>query len=56
VYQWQKDGSDIPGATSRSLTISGAGASDAGTYRLVVTNPGVPGLTLTSNPIKLVSQ
>ena len=53
VYQWQKDGSDISGATDRTLTISGAEASDAGTYRLVVTNPGVPNLTLISEEISV---
>jgi len=53
VYQWQKDGENIAGATSRTLTISSAKASDAGTYRLVVTNPGVPSLTLTSKPVEL---
>jgi len=52
-YQWQKDGADIPGATNRTLTISGADGGDAGTYRLVVTNPNVPGLTLTSKPVTL---
>ncbi len=52
-YQWQKDGVDISGATSRSLTITDAQSSDAGTYRLVVTNPGVSGLTLKSQPIEL---
>ena len=53
-YQWQKDGANISGATSRSLTISNAQSSDAGTYKLIVTNPGAPALTLTSEPIELV--
>ncbi|NGP78192.1 hypothetical protein G3570_16250, partial [Balneolaceae bacterium YR4-1] len=50
-YQWQKDGVNISGATSRSLTLSNAQSSDAGTYRLVVTNPNISDLTLTSEPI-----
>jgi len=56
VYQWQKDGAKIAGVTSRSFTISNFQVSDEGVYTLVVTNPGVPGLTLTSEPIKLVSK
>jgi pectate lyase len=37
-YQWQKDGSDIPGATSASLSVAGVQDGDAGTYTVVVTN------------------
>lgn len=53
-YQWQKDGVNISGATSRTLIITNAKASNAGTYNLVVTNPGVPDLILTSAPIDLL--
>jgi hypothetical protein len=35
-YQWQKNGMDIPGATSSSYTISNAQNSDAAFYRAVV--------------------
>ena len=35
-YQWQKNGIDIPGATSSEFTIAGAQISDQGTYRCVV--------------------
>jgi len=52
-YQWKKNGSNISGATSRSLAISNAQDSDAGTYTLVVTNPNISALTLTSEPIEL---
>lgn len=38
TYQWTKDGSDIPGATSSSLTLNNLQASDAGSYRLVARN------------------
>lgn len=38
TYQWQKDGNNIPGANSPSLTISPAEAADAGSYTVAVTN------------------
>lgn len=38
VYQWQKDGVDISGATSKSLEILNVGASDEGVYNLIVRN------------------
>lgn len=36
--QWQKNGSNITSATAASLTLGAAQASDAGTYRCVVSN------------------
>ncbi|NDV61121.1 hypothetical protein G0Q06_01515 [Puniceicoccales bacterium CK1056] len=36
--QWQFNGIEIPGATSRDLIISEAGFSDVGTYRAVLTD------------------
>jgi hypothetical protein len=38
TYQWQKNGSNISGATSSTYTIASTVAGDAGTYRCVVTN------------------
>lgn len=38
TYQWQKNSVNIPGATSSSLAIANARASDAGTYRVIVSN------------------
>jgi hypothetical protein len=38
AYQWQKDGTDVPGATSSAYSIAVAQASDAGGYSAVVTN------------------
>lgn len=38
TYQWQKDGTDISGATSATLTVSAAQPADAGSYRAVITN------------------
>lgn len=46
VYQWQKDGTDlvndgrVSGATNPTLTISAIQMSDAGGYRLVLSNAG----------------
>jgi hypothetical protein len=37
AYQWQKEGSDIPGATSETLQIPSASQGDVGSYRCVVT-------------------
>ncbi len=38
TYQWQKNGSDIAGATSSSLSVANAQDGDAGTYTVVVSN------------------
>lgn len=38
-YQWLKDGSAIPGATSFSLPLSPLQADAAGTYAVTITNP-----------------
>ena len=37
-YQWRKDGADIDGATSHTLTINNAQLSDAGSYTCYVSN------------------
>ena len=37
-YQWQLDGSNIPGATEASYTIPFVQTNDAGNYRVVVSN------------------
>jgi len=38
AYRWQKDGVDVPGATSPTLTVSGITLATAGSYRLRVSN------------------
>ncbi|MBS0662520.1 MAG: immunoglobulin domain-containing protein [Verrucomicrobia bacterium] len=38
AYLWLKDGTAIPGATGSSFTIASAGAADAGSYAVQVTN------------------
>jgi len=37
-YQWRKDGGDVSGATSATLTLSNVTASNNGSYDVVVTN------------------
>jgi hypothetical protein len=49
-YQWQKDGTDLPGATQSVMEISRVEASDAGSYSVIVTN--VSG-SITSAPARL---
>lgn len=38
AFQWQKDGVDLPGATTDTLTLTNTTAADDGTYRVIVTN------------------
>ncbi|HRT09766.1 MAG TPA: right-handed parallel beta-helix repeat-containing protein, partial [Candidatus Paceibacterota bacterium] len=38
-YQWQKNGSDISGATSSSYSITPVALADSGTFTVVITNP-----------------
>jgi hypothetical protein len=65
-YQWNLNGTAIPGATSSSYTIPAAAAGNAGNYSVTVTN-GVGsvtssvatvavGSTITSNPMSLTIQ
>jgi DNA-binding beta-propeller fold protein YncE len=45
TYQWRKDGTDIPGATSASYQIATVSATDAGSYSVVVSNGINPSAT-----------
>ena len=38
TYQWQVGGTDVPGATSSTLTLNNVQASSAGDYRLIAIN------------------
>lgn len=38
VYQWQKGGTNVSGASSSSLTLTNLTAFDSGSYRVVITN------------------
>lgn len=49
-YQWRKGSVDIPGATTDTLTLSTVQSSDAGNYRVIVSNAVS---SLTSNPATL---
>lgn len=39
LYQWRKDGVEIPGATANFFVIQAAQTSDSGAYDVVVTSP-----------------
>ncbi len=53
-YQWQKDGSDLPGQTNSSLTVSNISILDQGGYAVVVTNN--LGAVTSSNAMLTVNQ
>ena len=46
VIQWQKNGTNIPGATAKSLVIGSATPANSGTYRVILSSPN--GETVTS--------
>lgn len=51
TYQWYKNGVLISGATSSSYSFSSVTSSDAGSYKVVVTNDGI--VSTTSNVVTL---
>ncbi|MBI2966700.1 MAG: T9SS type A sorting domain-containing protein [Bacteroidetes bacterium] len=59
AYQWQKDGTDVPGATADSMVIAPVSLSSAGNYLCVVTNAGGTDTSsvavLTVNPLPVVN-
>ena len=40
TYQWQQDGTNLAGATNSSLPLNDVQTGDAGSYTVVVSNPG----------------
>jgi len=50
TYQWLKNGFNIPGETSSTLTLNNVQTTDAGQYSVVVSNTDGP---VTSNPANL---
>ncbi len=50
TYQWKKNGNDIPGANSSTLTVSNVAAADAGSYTVVI---GSSCSSITSNAATL---
>jgi len=50
VFQWTKDGVEIPGATSPAYSIQNARLMDSGTYRLRIVCESNPSTSVTSGP------
>ncbi len=60
TYQWKKGSNNVAGANSTSLSISGASASDAGSYTCVISGSCTPPITsnaasVTVNPAPTVN-
>jgi hypothetical protein len=59
AYQWQQNGTNIAGATNATYVINAAEASDAGTYKVVVSNSAgivtTTGALLTVNPFQITN-
>jgi hypothetical protein len=60
-YQWQLNGTNLPGATSPTLTVPSAQAADSGEYTLVVTNTlglinSRPAILTVLEPLRLLTQ
>ena len=55
-YQWQKNGSNVSGATSASYTISSVASGDLGNYSLGVTGPTATASSEVVSLIPVVSQ
>ena len=51
-YQWQFDGTNLPGATASALTLSSAQPGNAGSYSVLVSSP--TGSSLSSNAVLAV--
>jgi len=49
TFQWQRDGTNLPGATASSLVFINVQPANAGTYRVIVTNS--LGFVVSSNAI-----
>jgi hypothetical protein len=49
TFQWQRDGTNLPGATASSLVFINVQPTNAGTYRVIVTNQ--VGFVISSNAI-----
>ena len=56
TYQWQKDGINIPGATSPTLTFANVALTDAGSYAVIATDAVGPATSRFARLVVLVSQ
>ena len=53
VYSWERDGEQVASQSTAVLQVSSVSSSDAGVYRLVVENPNVPELVLSSVEVEV---
>lgn len=56
VYQWKLNNADLPSATQNSYTVSAVDYSKMGEYKLSVTNPGLPSLTIESDTMNVFAK
>jgi hypothetical protein len=54
AYQWQLNGTNLPGRTSATLTIPNAGTNDAGTYTINVSAPYVAAPATASSSVAVI--
>ncbi|HEY0744926.1 MAG TPA: carboxypeptidase regulatory-like domain-containing protein [Chryseosolibacter sp.] len=55
VYQWKRNGSNVPDATSPVYNLAAIGRNTMGEYVAEVTNPSLPGLVLQSATMKVLA-
>lgn len=55
TYQWQKDGSDLVGQTSSTLSVNNVQATDAGDYTCIISN-GIESSTTNAATLTISSQ
>lgn len=55
IYQWKRNGVNVPGANTPVYNVESISRNTMGEYVAVVTNPSLPGLTLTSATLKTLA-
>ncbi len=56
TYQWRKDGTALPSATSATLSLSSVASSNAGAYSVIVTDAGGASVTSDSATLSVSTQ
>jgi hypothetical protein len=55
VFKWTLDGTVVPAATDSTYTIHNIHRNNMGTYVCAVTNPGLPGFTITTSDQRVLA-